>query len=137
MLSISDIAFVSTPLNHFRDHLNNVRSRVSTQECSSEVQSVQSLIIRRYGLPQRLRENRNDLSKYVNTWIGSRRKPPHNKVPPKELLPLLLRLGRLHPKALQVGVRMLCWEQMADLARRAGLLESARRVRNVLGKHIY
>jgi hypothetical protein len=134
VLSISDIAFVSSPLNYFRQHHNNVRSRVSTEQSTSEVLAAQRLLIERYRLPKRLRDDDRALTEYVNTWIGTRRQPPHNKVPPRELLPLLVLFGRMHPRAFKMGLSMLAWEQMADLTRRAGLLETARSLRRVLAR---
>jgi glycosyltransferase involved in cell wall biosynthesis len=137
VLSISDIAFVSSPLNYFRQHQNNVRSRVSGKESASEHLRVQELLIRRYGLPRRFRDDDRTLAEYVNTWVGTRRQPPHNKVPLGHSLALLSSFAHMHPKALKIGLSILAWEQMADLARRVGLLGPARKLKNALAKTTY
>ena len=134
VLSISDVAFVSSPLNYFRQHQDNVRSRVSERVGIQEWLRVQGLLIKRYGLPKQLRHDRQALTAYVSTWIGTRREPPYQKVPPRQLPTLLSRFARMHPKALRIGLSILAWEQMADLARRVGLLAAARALKNALTK---
>jgi glycosyltransferase involved in cell wall biosynthesis len=134
VLSISDIAFVATPLNYYRQHQNNVRSRVSQKAGAPEVLRVQGLLIRRYGLPKRFRDDNQALANYVNTWVGTRRQPPYEKVPLGQSLVLLSWFARMHPRMLKIGLSILTWEQMADLARRMGLLEGVRRVKDALAK---
>jgi len=57
--------------------------------------------------------------------------PPHDKVPPIGALDLLAWFARIHPKAFTTALKTLSWEQMADLARRAGMLGLARKLKNV------
>jgi glycosyltransferase involved in cell wall biosynthesis len=133
VLSISDVAFIATPLNYFRQHSGTVRSRFSNERFPThEVLIVQRALIQRCGLPGRLRDNKQALAEYVNNWIGFERRPPHNKVPPGQSLALLLWFARMHPRAFRIALPTLAWEQMADLARRAGLLGTARRVKRML-----
>ncbi len=74
------------------------------------------------------------MADYVNTWIGTERRPPHNKVPVIRSLGLLLRFARIHPRVFKVALPTLAWELMADAARRAGMLETARKVKNALAR---
>ena len=134
VLAISDVAFVSMPLNYFRQHRDTVRSRVSERVGIQEGLRVQELLIKHYGLPKQLWEDRQALTTYVNSWIGTKREPPYQKVPPRQLPPLLLSFARMHPKALRIGLSILAWEQMSDLARRVGLLAAARALKNTLTK---
>ena len=93
---------------------------------------VQRQLLDQWGLPVRLREDGKALAEYVNTWIGAERRPPYNKVPFLRSLGLLLWFARIHPRAFKVALPTLAWELMADAARRAGLLETARKVKNAL-----
>ena len=47
-------------------------------------------------------------------------------------LELLAWFARIHPRGLTSGLKILSWEQMADLARRAGMLGLARKLKNVV-----
>jgi hypothetical protein len=134
VLSISDIAYVSTPLNFFREHLNNVRSRVSLEQGTPELLATQRLVIQRFGLPNPLNNDNKRLHSYVNTLIGTRRRPPYQKVPPGDSLRLLWTFASMHSKVFLVGLSMLAWEQTADIVRRAGLLETAKRLKRGLAK---
>jgi len=58
--------------------------------------------------------------------------PPHNKVPPATALELLAWFARIHPRAFTSGLKILSWEQMADLARRVGMLGLARKLKNAV-----
>jgi glycosyltransferase involved in cell wall biosynthesis len=134
VLSISDIAFVSSPLNYFRQHQNNVRSRVLGKEAAHESLRAQCAVIKHYGLPKQLRDDHQALTTLVNSWIATRRQPPYEKVPLWQIPTLLARFARMHPKALRIGLSILAWEQTADLARRVGLLAAARALKNALKK---
>ncbi len=73
MLSISDVAFVSTPLNYFRHHDRTVRSRLSGNSEVSifEMIRLHRALTRACGLPDQLRNDEEGLRKQVNAWISS------------------------------------------------------------------
>ena len=118
MLSISDIAFVSTPLNFFRQHPSTVRSRLSNGNVATdETLMVHRQLLDRCGLPDGFEDELGRLCKRLDR---TERRPPYNKVPLDKSLALLLWFARIHPRALKVALPMLTWELMADAARRAG-----------------
>ena len=117
VLHLSDIAFVSTPLNYFRQHQANVRTRALRQGTATrETLMVQQKLIDRYGLGNLLRDHDKFLSQYVIDLVNGARLPPHNKVPPVGALELLAWFARIHPRAFTSALKILSWEQMADLA---------------------
>ena len=133
VLDSSDIAFVSTPLNYFRQHTNNVRTRaLRSKYVTLERRRVQQTLINRYGRSNLLRNHDKFLPQYVRELIGDSRMPPYNKVPPDIAIELLVWLARIHPKAFASALKTLTWEQVADLARRAGLLGLARKLKNMV-----
>jgi glycosyltransferase involved in cell wall biosynthesis len=133
VLSIADVAFVSEPLNYFRQHPNTVRGRSVKQGLMArEMRAVHRTLIERHGLARLLRDQDEGLDKYVRVSIGAARRPPHNKVPLGESIVLLSWLARVQPRAVGIALPILAWEQMADLSRRVGLLGLARRVKNAL-----
>ena len=116
VLHLSDIAFVSTPLNYFRQHRANVRTRALRQGTGTrETLMVQQKLIDRYGLGKLLRDHDKFLSQYVIDLVNGARLAPHDKVPPVGALDLLAWFARIHPRALTSGLKILSWEQMADL----------------------
>jgi len=133
VLQLSDIAFVSTPLNYFRQHQANVRTRALLEgNGTRETRRVQQTLIDRYGLGSVLRDQDKVLSQYVMNLVNCARMPPHNKVPPAVALELLAWFARIHPKAFTTALKTLSSEQMADLARRAGMLGLVRKLKNVV-----
>ena len=135
VLAISDVAFVSMPLNYFRQHRDTVRSRVSERVGIQEGLRVQELLIKRYGLPKQLREDRqasDDLCQLMDRYQAGdhhiRRYLPGN------YRPFCRRSPACILKALRIGLSILAWEQMSDLARRVGLLAAARALKNALTK---
>ena len=123
VLQLSDIAFVSTPLNYFRQHQANVRTRSMRQGYGTrELRRVQQMLIDRYGRGNLLRDHDKILPQYVIDLVNGARMPPHNKVPPEGALELLAWFARIHPRAFTSALKILSWEQMADLARRVGML---------------
>ena len=116
VLQLSDIAFVSTPLNYFRQHQANVRTQSVRQGYGMrEFRRVQQMLIDRYGRGNLLRDHDKILPQYVNDLVNAARMPPHNKVPPKGALELLAWFARIHPRAFTSGLKILSWEQMCDL----------------------
>jgi glycosyltransferase involved in cell wall biosynthesis len=130
MLAISDVAFVSTPLNYFRHHECTVRNRLSNdpEVAVSEMIRLHRALTSACGLPKHLRDNKEALINQVGYWIDLARRPPHNKVPARVSLTMLRSLARLHPTAFKEGLRLLTRDQLAELARRAGLLNTARKL---------
>ena len=117
VLQLSDIAFVSTPLNYFRQHQANVRTRALLQgNARHEPWRVQQTLIDRYGLGNLLRDQDKLLSQHVFDLVHYARMPPHNKVPLGVAMELLAWFARIHPKAFTSALKILSWEQMADLA---------------------
>ncbi|MBV8309793.1 MAG: hypothetical protein JO344_05265, partial [Planctomycetaceae bacterium] len=57
---------------------------------------------------------------------------PHNKVPPAVAMKLLVWFRRIHPRAFTSALKILSWEQMADLARRVGMPGLARKLKNAV-----
>ena len=116
VLHLSDIAFVSTPLNYFRQHQANVRTRAMRQGTGTrETLMVQQKLIDRYGLGNLLRDHDRFLSQYVIDLVNGARLAPHDKVPPVGALELLAWFARIHPRAFTLGLKILSWEQMCDL----------------------
>jgi len=133
VLQLSDIAFVATPLNYFRQHQANVRTQSVQQGYGTrEFRRMQQMLIDRYGRRNVLRDHDKILPQYVSDLVDAARMPPHNKVPPKSALELLAWFARIHPGAFTSALKVLSWEQMADLARRAGLLGLARKLKNAV-----
>ena len=83
---------------------------------------MQQTLIDRYGLGNLLRDHDKILPQYVIDLVNGARMPPHNKVPPAVALELLAWFARIHPRAFTSALKILSWEQMADLARRVGML---------------
>ena len=82
-LQLSDIAFVSTPLNYFRQHQDNVRTRaVKDGTGTREVMRVQRTLLDRYGRRNLVRDDDKIMPQYVSNMVSVSRMPPHNKVPP-------------------------------------------------------
>src|SRR5271157_1728445 len=132
-LQFSDIAFVSTPLNYFRQHEANVRTRAwRAGNATREPRRVQQTLIDRYGRRTLLRDHDKILPQYVMDLVNGARMPPHNKVPPAVALELLAWFARIHPRAFTSALKLLSWEQMADLARRVGMLGLARKLKNAV-----
>jgi hypothetical protein len=132
ILSISDIAFVSEPLNYFRHHVDTVRSRLAQNKIPRrETQKVQRVLVKRYGRRRLLRGCRHVLPSYVNSMINWGRRPPYDEVPLRQSLGLLARFARIHPMAFGIAVRILSLELMAYLTRRVGLLGLARKIRKM------
>ncbi len=130
VLQLSDIAFVSTPLNYFRQHQANVRTRALLQgNVYHEPWRVQQTLIDRYGRRNLVQDDDKILSQFVMDLVNCARMPPHNKVPPAIVLELLAWAARIHPKAFTTALKTVSWEQMADLARRAGLNGLARKLK--------
>ncbi len=133
VLHLSDIAFVSMPLNYYRQHQVNVRTRALRQGTGTrESLMVQQTLIDRYGLGKLLRDHDKFLSQYVIDLVNGARLAPHDKVPPVGALELLAWFARIHPRAFTSALKILSWEQMADLARRAGMLGLARKLKNAV-----
>src|SRR5208337_3214796 len=131
VLQLSDIAFVSTPLNYFRQHQASVRTRALLQgNGTRETRRVQQTLIDRYGRGNLLRNRDKILTQYVFDMVNCARMPPNDKVPPVGAMELLAWFVRIHPRAFTSALKILSWEQMADLARRAGMLGLARKLKN-------
>ena len=67
--ALSDIAFVSTPLNYFRQHRVNVRTR-ALRDGSPLDPGVQQMLIDRYGMGYLLRDREKILALYVIDLIA-------------------------------------------------------------------
>jgi glycosyltransferase involved in cell wall biosynthesis len=133
MLSISDIALVTSPLNHFRHYPATARNRVSREIVAiPEMERVQRLLVNRCGLLARILEDKQLFSALVDESILTERRPPYNEVPPVRTLGLLLWFARLHPRAFKMALPILSWELMADVARRVGKVGLARELQNGL-----
>jgi len=133
VLHLWDIAFVSTPLNFYRQHRANVRTRTSRDGTATrETLMVQQTLIERYGRGNLLRDHDKFISQYMADMINTARLPPHNKVPPAVAMELLMGFARIHPRAFTSALKTLSWEQMADLARRVGMLGLARKLKNAV-----
>ncbi|MGA7496740.1 MAG: glycosyltransferase [Isosphaeraceae bacterium] len=145
VLSISDIAFVSDPLNFHRQHPDTVRGRTLKQGIvARELRVVHSALIKRYGFRRLLRAEYGfrrllggkdeALTMYVQRLIWQAKRPPDNIVPPGEVLALLFWFARIQPVALRIALPILTRQVVADLARRVGLLGLARKLKNALAK---
>jgi hypothetical protein len=129
ILSISDIAFVSNPLNYFRQHQGTVRNRfVKKGMPVREHQMVHWALLKRYGRRRLFREGDKTLIPYVGILTHVSKRPLDNKIPAGQALLLLLWFARVHPRAFRIGAPWIWKEQIADLSRRAGLSSVAREV---------
>jgi hypothetical protein len=96
---MSDIAFVSEPLNYFRQHVGTVRSQLAQKKVKGrETRRVQQAIVKRYGRRGLLRDCPQALPAYVSSMIDWMRRPPSNRVPLRQSLGLLARFAQIHPK---------------------------------------
>jgi glycosyltransferase involved in cell wall biosynthesis len=130
MLSISDIAFVSEPLNYFRQHVNTVRGRLADKRIRNrETRRVQRVLVKRFGRRQLLQDCPQALPTYVNSMIDWVRRPPHDEVPLRQSLGLLAWFAHIHPRALGIGLMVFGREAMTSLSRRIGFKKPARKVR--------
>jgi hypothetical protein len=131
VLSVSDIAFVSAPLNYFRQHVATVRSRLAgIKGPSRETWGVQRVLAKRYGRRRLLRGCRNVLPLFVSNLIYGGRRPPYDEVSIPQALGLLPWFARIHPVALGIALRILSWELMAYWSRRVGLPGLARKMKS-------
>ena len=128
VLMISDIAYVPGPLNLFRQHQANVRTRTSWEVYVRESMFVAGTIGDRLGIATGQRKEHENTPHYVQGLLSRERRPPHGKVPWQRTLPMLLQATRFGRRSFATAVRILAWEQAADLTRRLGLLGLARRV---------
>src|SRR5208337_904206 len=70
VLQLSDIAFVSTPLNYFRQHQANVRTRALLEGYATrEPRRVQQTLIDRYGRRNLVRDDDRIMAQYVSIMI--------------------------------------------------------------------
>jgi hypothetical protein len=128
-LQFSDIAFAAAPLNYFRQHEANVRTRaIRRGNATREPRKIQRMLMKRYGRGKVLRDHEKILPRYVIDLINSARVPPHQKVPAAIALELLVWFAQLHPKAFTSALKTLSWESLAEMARRLGILGAARRL---------
>jgi glycosyltransferase involved in cell wall biosynthesis len=133
VLSISDIAFISQPLNYYRQHGHTVRARLYEKKVPlDETWSVQRVLMKRYGRRKLMRNGRQILPFYVNTLINISRRPPYNKVPAGKSLELLGWCARIHPRAFRIALQTLSWELMAHLSYCVGLLGLAQKVKHAI-----
>ena len=127
VLSISDIAFVSDPLNFHRQHPDTVRSRTLKQGIvAREQRVVHSVLSRRYGFRRLLRAEYGfrrllggkdeALTMYVQRLTSQAKRPPDNIVPPGEVLALLFWFARIQPVALRIALPILTRQVIADLS---------------------
>jgi glycosyltransferase involved in cell wall biosynthesis len=127
VLSISDVAFVSAPLNYYRQHASTVRSQLAGNKVPRrETRRVQRMLVKRYGRRRLLRGCRELLPSYVNSLISWSRRPPHDEVPLRGTVGLLAWFAHIHPVAFGIALRIFFWEIMARLTRRVGLPGLAR-----------
>lgn len=116
-----DVVRVAAPLNYFRQHEVNVRSRTKIEIYVREARGVQDFLARELGLPRRrLREGRVT-EHFTQALIGRDRRPPRNKIPLSRILPVLLRASRFGPGMLGNVGRVLARETGAELAYRLGM----------------
>jgi len=138
VLMMSDIAFVSTPLNYFRQHQGTVRSKLSRGTRSiRESRLVQKFLIENYDEPDLRAEHRLALRGWVGFVIQQARRAPYGKVPTRDAMELLRWFARHEPACLKVALPMLAREWAADVARRAGVLGVFRQVGRIQtpGRH--
>jgi glycosyltransferase involved in cell wall biosynthesis len=144
-LSLSDVAFVSVPLNFQRKHPNTVRNKSSKLGLTArELRVVHSALINRYGFDRLLGNEYGfrtslgvkdeALTMYVYRLIEAAKCAPDNTVPPGEVLALLSWFARIKPRSLTVALPCLMRQIAADLSRRVGLLELARTWKDALVK---
>jgi glycosyltransferase involved in cell wall biosynthesis len=131
VLLISDIAFAADPMNYFRKHRGTVRSKVtSTGTEFRETRKIQRMLCERLGSPEIEQKYRDTLPQFVGQVIYFARKPPHNKVLPRDALELLIWLARYDLRALKRAVPILAKEHAAGILRRLGLLGAFKKIRH-------
>ena len=128
VLMISDIAYVPEPLNLFRQHHANVRTRTSPAVYFRESMFVARTIGDRLGLTAGRRKEHENIRHCVQGLLSRERQPPDRKVPWRRTVPLLWQANRFGPRSFGTALRILAWERAAELTRRLGLLGLARRL---------
>ena len=129
VLSASNVAYVASPLNYFRNHSATVRAgtktdlfyRESRVVLNSMRQRIDSLAGKRLGL--------GHLDQFVQGLLSPERRPPRQKVPLGRQWRVLGRSFSLTPAAMLVALRILAKENLAELAYRLGLLEVVRQLK--------
>ncbi len=122
VLRHSDIAFVARPLNYFRAHSSSVREKANKTEIAW---SETFLVRRELARGLRLTHEKvwdDEVRAFVFIALGTARRPPHQKVPLRDLPGLLARLASAGWRGLGMAIPVLAREQAADLARRLHLL---------------
>jgi glycosyltransferase involved in cell wall biosynthesis len=132
-LLVSDIAFVSTPLNYFRRHQGTVRSRTSRGTIAiREGRVIQRLLADRLGETELRQKYHESTPGFVGRVVNAARRPPHNKVPPRDALNLLIWFARFDNRAFQIALPMLAKEQAAEIGRKMGILGAMRKMKRAI-----
>jgi len=119
VLMVSDIAFVAAPMNYWRMHRETVRSRTSTSSLEArETRLIQRMLCERLGSSELERVYHETYPNFVGHVIYKARRPPHNKVPPRDALGLLIWFARFDTRAFRIALPVLAKEQAADIGRR-------------------
>jgi glycosyltransferase involved in cell wall biosynthesis len=133
VLLVSDVAFVAAPMNYWRKHRDTVRSRTSTSSVeAAETRAIQRMLRDRLGSPELERVFRETCPGFVGHVVSKARRPPHNKVSPREAINLLKWFAEFEPRAFWIALPMLAKEQAADIARRLGILGPIRRMKHLV-----
>jgi glycosyltransferase involved in cell wall biosynthesis len=128
VLMVADIAYVAEPLNHFRTHSNNVRSKSGVELYFRESQRVTQTLVDRLRITRLKHLSDNYLQMFVQAFLFEERRPPRLKIPLSRQLFVVGQSGRLSSEAQKLALRILMKENMVELAYRLGILSLVRRI---------
>ena len=111
MLMAADVAFVAEPLNHFRIHLANVRTKVSWGTSVYLVESFEAVrdVFAMADPPAAVRQR--SLDKWVNIWFENLIRGQVTRQQHRQLVRLARQMGEPHP-----------YLRLAGIARRRGMV---------------
>lgn len=121
-----DISRVPDPLNFFRTHQNNVRSRTRITTFLLEQRQVRAYVRAELGVREDYRHRIASLIFESQMVIGEERRPPHGKVPVHRLVATLIGAARFGPWLFTSTLSVLAKEQVISILKRIGLRRGTR-----------
>lgn len=121
ILMLYDISWIAEPLNFFRKHSNNVRTRTKINTYMTEQRQVRAYVRTELGSVTPYRHRTASLLFESQMIIGEERRPPDGKVPFHRLIPTLINAAKYGPGLFASTLGVLVKEQAAVIVRKLGL----------------
>jgi glycosyltransferase involved in cell wall biosynthesis len=116
-----DISWTADPLNFFRRHGNNVRTRTRMATYMTEQRQVRAYVAAEMGFREPYRHRTASLMFESQLILAEERRPPHGKVPLRRLLPTLTNAAKYGPGLFASTLGVLAKEQAAAILQRLGM----------------